>query len=164
MKSTQLDFDYELGAGELYQCFTDERFIVAQLTAAGGTDVAVLERAVSEDGARIVWRQRTEVEVPSIAKSMVPTSNLITQTDLWTVDGDGFRCDWQADISGAPAVSSGAMAIAPEGAGCRYTFIGEVRVNVPLLGGRLEGLAVERMEDEIRRRDAYTREHIADLG
>lgn len=162
MKSTELTFDYSVPAERLYQLFTDGQFLAAQLEASGGKEVAVLERDANEDAARVVWRQRTQVEVPSFAKSIVLATNKVTETDVWRADGDDYNGEWSAEVSGVPAVTSGSMRITPTEDGCRYTFVGTVRIKVPLIGGKLEGLGIDQMEGEIQRKDAYTRAHLAE--
>lgn len=160
MKTIQLDFGYDASAQRLYELFTDREFLAAQIAAAGGTEVEILEREVSADCARVVWRSRKEVEVPGFAKSVVPSTNRITQTDTWRRDADGYQCAWSAKISGAPANTFGSMSVEPDDAVSRYTFVGHIKIKVPLIGGKLEGQGLDQMIDEIRSRDAFTRSYL----
>jgi hypothetical protein len=75
--------------------------------------------------------------IPSFAKKFVGEEIRIVQRESWQ-DAAGASLD--LDIPGKPAAFHGTIALAEDGKGTVETVRGEVKVKVPLVGGKLEGL------------------------
>ena len=79
--------------------------------------------------------------VPGFLERFLPKDGRVVETFEWQPPGgDGTRRGtWKADIPGAPAKLGGAMRLEPTDSGSRYTIEGDVKVSVPLVGGKAEG-------------------------
>lgn len=105
------------------------------------------------DGAltvRIDMVQRT-VGVPGFAKKIVGDQTRIIQSEHWT----GRRAaDLELEIPGKPGHVRGRITLSGDASGTVETFEGEATVNIPLVGGKLEGLIhrlfVDGMDTEQR--------------
>ena len=86
--------------------------------------------------------------VPGFLQRFLPADGRVVETFDWSpATGDGTRRGtWTADIPGAPAKLGGAMRLEPTATGSRYTIEGDVKVAVPLVGGKAEGFIAGMVE------------------
>ena len=77
--------------------------------------------------------------VPGFLEKFLPKDGRVLQTDEWEpADGATRRGTWRVEIPGAPARLGGTMRLEQVAGGSRYTIEGDVKVSVPLIGGRAE--------------------------
>jgi hypothetical protein len=83
--------------------------------------------------------------VPGFLERFLPKDGRVVETFTWQPPaGDGTRRGtWKADIPGAPARLGGTMRLEPTAGGSRYTIEGDVKVSVPLIGGRAEAFIAQ---------------------
>ncbi len=104
----------------------------------------VLRHEVSVDGAgpgmRVVVDQTQPARgIPPFAQKLVGEEIRIVQTERWS---DARHADLEIEVPGKPGTMSGTIVLAPSGTGTGtvQSVTGEVKVKVPLVGGKLEGL------------------------
>lgn len=94
--------------------------------------------------------QRTE-GVPVLARKVVGDRVQVVAVEDWASRKGG---DLELTIPGRPGHIRGQLTLDGDDAGSVYGFEGEARFNIPLVGGRLEGLIerlfIEGMETERR--------------
>lgn len=101
----------------------------------------VVRREDKPDGGVLLVVSRELPEgVPGFLEKFLPRDGRADQSDEWGPAGaDGVRRGtWSAQIPGAPAQVHGTMRLEPAATGCSYTIEGEVKVRVPLVGGKAE--------------------------
>ncbi len=101
----------------------------------------VVRREHKPDGGVLLVVSRELPEgVPGFLEKFLPRDGRAHQTDDWAPAAvDGARSGrWSAEVPGAPAQVGGTMRLEPSGAGCTYTIEGEVKVRVPIIGGKAE--------------------------
>jgi hypothetical protein len=82
--------------------------------------------------------------IPGFLEKLLPSGGRVLQTEAWgPSEGGSRRGTWSGHIPGAPATVGGTMALEPSGPGTRYVIQGEVKVHVPLIGGKAESFVVE---------------------
>ena len=86
--------------------------------------------------------------VPGFLERFLPADGRVVETFDWAAAGDdGTRSgSWKADIPGAPARLGGTMRLEPTSAGSRYTIEGDVKVSVPLIGGKAERFIADMVQ------------------
>lgn len=86
--------------------------------------------------------------VPGFLQRFLPADGRVVETFDWApAVGDGTRRGtWKADIPGAPARLGGAMSLEPTATGSRYTIEGQVKVSVPVVGGKAESFIAGMVE------------------
>jgi hypothetical protein len=152
-----------------YSCPADVETVFAALSGEGwakrkaevlGDGSKVVRREQKPDGGVVLVVSRELPEgVPGFLEKFLPRDGRAQQTDDWGPAGpDGVRRGtWQAEIPGAPAQVGGTMRLEPGpdtdvGASTTYTIEGEVKVRVPVIGGRAEkflaGMVVRLTEKE----------------
>ena len=103
----------------------------------GGTTTVVITQSQAMDGA------------PAAARKLVGSSVQIVQRESWT---SADSADFAMEIPGKPGHLRGTIALVDKGdGGCDEVFAGEVKVNVPLVGGKLEGFVADILTRALRR-------------
>lgn len=82
-------------------------------------------------------------DLPDIAKTFVGPTLTIAEVQSWgPPEADGTRtADLKVQIKGAPMTLKGTVRLSPSGSGSVQEIQGEVKVSVPLIGGKLEKAA-----------------------
>ncbi|HLN78684.1 MAG TPA: DUF2505 domain-containing protein [Nocardioidaceae bacterium] len=75
--------------------------------------------------------------LPSFAKKVVGDETRVIQTERWPSLDAGHI---EVEIPGKPGHIRGTLSLAGDGGGSVYVFDGEARINIPLIGGKIEGL------------------------
>jgi len=88
---------------------------------------------------RIEQVQRTE-GIPSFAKKFAGDTTEAIQVEEWS---DPRSATMTVTTPGKPTRITGTLSLSGDGARTVETFDGEVKVSVPLIGGKLEGLMAD---------------------
>lgn len=126
---------------EVFAMFCDFDYQSLKCERSGATDHEVVIE-LEEDGATLVVtrRQLPTTGFPDFAKGFVGESVEVVESQRWgQSEQDGTReAALSVDIAGTPVHLTGGVHLAPGGAGTVQTVDGELKANVPLLGGRIE--------------------------
>jgi hypothetical protein len=109
---------------------------------------------VTPDGAstRVVISQTQDMDrAPAAARKLVGSSVQIVQREVWHGE-TANRADFAMEIPGKPGHLKGGITLVDNGDGtCDEVFEGEVKVNVPLVGGKLEKFIGDILSRALRR-------------
>jgi len=94
-----------------------------------------------------VDQYRPADEVPSFAKKLVGDEINIVQDEVWT---SPTSASLEVTIPGKPGEMKGSIAIAPSPTGTVETVKVEVKVNIPLIGGKIESFIAEILVRALR--------------
>jgi hypothetical protein len=95
----------------------------------------------STDGLKVEVRQ-TQVarKIPPMAQKLIGEHVEIVQRELWIHEGEA---SFEMEIPGKPGQLRGTVTLQQQGETCVHAYAGELKVNVPLVGGKLEGLVAD---------------------
>lgn len=79
--------------------------------------------------------------MPGFAKKVVGDETRVIQSERWEALESG---DIAVEIPGKPGHIRGTLSLTAQGDGSVYVFEGEIKMKIPLIGGKLEGI-IERM-------------------
>ncbi|SDZ11600.1 Protein of unknown function [Saccharopolyspora shandongensis] len=134
---------YEWPAARVFAVLIDPDHLRERLRVVGG-DNELLEHEATESGARFRIRQGVRAEaVPAIARAVVGGDLAIDRAEEWRREADGsFAGEVTAGALAMPRAITAVQRLRalPAGAACEFVVEGEVKVAIPLLGGKLEGL------------------------
>lgn len=159
MKEIHEELNYSHPPGDVFELISAGAFQLDLIAHLGGRDGELVEEARREDGSvRLVTRQQTAVELPGFAQKLIPAHTTVTQVYDWEAPGaDGTRRGrWSAEAKGAPVAIGGPTELRAEGAGSCHLYLGQVKASVPLVGGRLEGFALDNLRRDLAAAAAYT--------
>jgi hypothetical protein len=139
-------FEAAVGVEDVYATLTGETWPATKAEHLGD-DSRTLRRDVAPDGGvTLVVSRALPAGVPGFLQKFLPHDPRATQSDVWGgLEDEVRRGTWTAEILGTPARMGGAMRIEPTAVGSRYTIDGEVKVSVPLVGGKAEAFIAEQV-------------------
>lgn len=146
----------------VYALMTDQDFLVRKYADQGATDIQV-DSDLRESTPTIVSRRKVTVDLPGFARKVMTPTNTVVQTDEWaSADDTGRRvCRYRVEVQGVPSRIDGTVTLSPDGAGTRQDIVAEVKVSIPLLGGRLEKFAVDSGIKTLEQEAAFTAAELA---
>jgi len=159
----QVTHHFDGEADRVYKLITDPGFLERKFAASGARDISV-DCTDGPDGARhVVIRRHVTVDLPGFAKKFIQPTNSLVQTEDWAApDGDGRRvCTYRIDVQGVPSHIDGTVTLTPDGGKTRQDVEAEVKVSIPLVGGKLEKLAVDSGEKLLRGEAEFTNRELA---
>lgn len=159
--SIQQSHHYDADAGRVFELMTDEGFLRDKYAAFGHEGFEVLEHSIDGDRVTVRTKRVVPANVPAFARKFISPRSTVVQTERWEGPPAGARHGtWTIEVEGAPVSISGTMSLDPDAGGCRHVIHGEVKVSIPLVGGKIarfvEDDSVKSVADEV----AFTRRRL----
>jgi uncharacterized protein YndB with AHSA1/START domain len=141
----------------VFALMSDPDFMARKYADQGATDIQV-DSDHRSDAPTIVSRRKVTVDLPGFAKRVMQPTNTVVQTDEWAAaDTDGRRvCSYRVEVQGVPSRIDGTLTLTPDAGGTRQDVVAEVKVSIPLVGGRLEKFAVDSGVKTLEQEAAFT--------
>lgn len=151
------------GADEVYAATVDPDYLRARLERMGGPGAELLEHSADGEGARYRLRHGLDNAVlPPLVQALVPGNLVIERVETIRRRGLGdYDGDTSVKIIGTPVSADGRMALYDMDGGSEFSVRADVRVDVPLIGGRIEGLIAEQVQNLLTAESGFTREWLA---
>lgn len=143
--------DYPIPGLDVFRHFGSQDFFLRKYTELGARNVRV-DAAHCDDTRLSITVTRevpVEVEIPAFARSKVPDHITLVQTNSWDIPTR--RGQLEIRFRGLPVVVTGAMRLEDTATGARQTLDFDLRVNVPLIGGKLEEVLARDLRLKFRR-------------
>ena len=146
--ATSIEFTqtYDAAAAEVRAMLTDPAYARERGERTGATSVTVDVTHEADGRTRVEIVRVLPADVPSFAKSFVGDTLTITEEQSWhapAADGSGT-----ATIT---ATFSAPLTITSVGATTTVETIGDVKANVPFVGGKVEQVAKDTMLKYLRK-------------
>lgn len=93
-----------------------------------------------------VDQRRPSHGIPGYAKKFVGDEIHIVQTEQWSSQTDAAL---DVSIPGKPGHLKGTVTLRPDGDGTVETVSGELKVNIPMVGGKIEKLIADLLEEAL---------------
>lgn len=141
------DLSYDAAPDEVHAMLTDPAFRES-VCARGGALEHRVEVTPAGAGPTVVVDQTLPARnIPSFAQKIVGERIQIVQREDWA---DAHAADLDVSMPGKPGQVTGRIELAAEAAGTRETVSGEVKVSLPLVGGKLEKLIADMLGAALR--------------
>lgn len=134
---------FDASAAEVHDMLTDAAF--RERVCA---DIGALEHHVTvvPDGeGHIVTIDHTQAvrHIPSFARRLVSDTIQVVQVERWNSE---TTADFEVSIPGKPGQLRGVITLEPVGEGTVEQITGDLKVSVPLIGGKLESLIAGQLK------------------
>lgn len=149
---------YDATPGDVYAMLADPAFREKVCAAQRAHDAAVDIRPNGGGMTVVVDQKRPSDGIPHFAKKIVGEEIHIRQTEAWA---DVSAAALDVAIPGKPGHLKGSVTLKPGGTGCIETVTGEIKVHVPLVGGKLEHMIGEILESALRAEERVGRAWLA---
>jgi len=145
----------------VYALMSDPDFCMRKYADAGATDIQI-DSDRRDDGPKLVSRRKVTVDLPGFAKRVMQPTNTVVQTDEWSAATRS--CRYSVEVQGVPSRIDGTVTLTEEGGGTRQEVQAEVKVSIPLLGGKLEKFAVDNGVKALDHEAEFTAKELAARG
>ena len=145
----------------VYALMSDPDFCMRKYADAGATDIQV-DSDQRDDGPKLVSRRKLTVDLPGFAKKVMQPTNTVVQTDEWSAATRS--CRYTVEVQGVPSRIDGTVTLIEEGGGTRQEVEADVKVSIPLLGGKLEKFAVDNGIKALDHEAEFTAKELAARG
>lgn len=132
----------------VFHSYGEEAYWRDRLSAVGSAKDTLDDFVVADDAITVIVTQHIpDDEIPDIARKLLPGGLTIVRTSTYTgFDGRSYRGSANADAAGGLGRIEGGTEAVPEGEAALESLSGQVKVSVPLLGGKLEKLVVAYLD------------------
>ena len=153
----------QAGVEELFAVLTSDAFVQRRAQRFGDGATVVRREPRPDGGLLLAVARELPAGAPGFLTKLLPKDGRVVQTDDWgPVDADGGRTGtWQVELPGAPARLGGTLRVEPVGQTSRFLREGEVKVSVPLVGGKAEQFIADMVEKLGQKEGDLLRELIA---
>lgn len=139
---------YAASPAEVHAMLADPAFREQVCADQDVVEVEVSITPTDDGGMSVVVDQvQPTPGVPSFASPIIGATTRAIQLEEW---GDDHTASLEIQAPGKPVTMSGSITLEPEGSGTVEVIDLEIRVKVPLIGGRLEKLMASLVERSIR--------------
>ena len=141
-------FEYSETPDEVMALLQDPVYLRHRSEAAGERNIDVKVQPEG-DGMRVTVARVKDLDVPAYVKKAIGDSYAVEST-LWRRESNRWVAEYTIEASGIPVKAKGRSELAPGGRGCKYTSTFEITAKVPLIGAKLEAMAAEGFEEQLR--------------
>ncbi|MBW0115196.1 DUF2505 domain-containing protein [Pseudonocardia abyssalis] len=163
--SRQIDYrsSSQHSADDVAAVMLDEEYLRARLVQLGGPGAKVLAHEPTADGGRYTIRHGVDqAALPSIVSSLVSGNLVIQRTESLRREAPGrWAGDVDVQIPGTPASAVGSLALHDAGTGSELLVRADVTVKIPFLGGKIEAVIVDQVQQLLAAETAFTLEWLA---
>lgn len=141
------EIKYDAAPADVYAMLSETSFRERVCEAGGATEHAV-EISPSGSGMEVLVDQTQPADgIPSFATKFVGDKIQIVQRESWNSQSEAAL---DVTIPGKPGHVKGSVTLAADGSGTLETVEGEVKVHIPLIGGKLESLIADLLKSALR--------------
>lgn len=150
---------YPASVERVYAAFTDQGYWLARLGESGADSATLDALTVGVDGGvdvtttQAIHRQK----LPALAAQFHPGDLEVARSEKWQPVRDGrARAEVTGRIVGAPAKVSGDAVLEPDGTGAALRLTATVQVDIPLVGGKIEGFIGNQLAELMTAEQRFT--------
>jgi hypothetical protein len=164
MVKLRIEHDYDADVEVVYALISDPDYIERKYIALGGRDVSVERSDTSDGGCKVVTKRTVTIDLPGFASKVLTPSQSPVQTENWTAaSSSGERvCNYTVEAPGTPSRIQGTHRLTPTASGCHHTIDIDAKVNIPLIGGKIEKFAADQGRADIEAQFAHTDAELAE--
>ena len=156
---------FDAPIAKCWAMFSNPDAHVSKFEGMGHHGVTIVEKKKTKKQLLLtVTREVDVVGIPGFAKKFIKDRNTVVSIDEWNDFGDGtYGGTFTLDTKGVPMSIAGETLLEADGDRSNYTVTIEIKVNVPLIGGKLtdfaKGIVHKQMDEEFALGDAWLAEH-----
>jgi Protein of unknown function (DUF2505) len=128
------------GVAQVFAMLTDEAFQKRKCDATGALSSTVEIEGDADRPVVTSVRKMSTARLPLFVRRLAPNGIDIEETVAWhsTAADNSRSSDVTVSFVGQPVKMAATMEIRPRGGGTAGTLVGELKVGIPLLGGKIE--------------------------
>jgi hypothetical protein len=163
-RSIEVSFESPAAVEEVHAVFGRRDYWQDRLAAFGGAKtLEVLDVDSGGTVTVVVSEDLKQDALPGPLAKLYRGDLRVRSTEVWKPVGDGrVRAEIAVAVQGAPGSGAGTALLAPRGAGSELSLSATIEFNVPLVGGRIEGVVARQFADGFADIHRFTDKWIAE--
>lgn len=145
-KSFHNDDQYSATPGQLWNMLSTQGYWEEKYSTLGSSNLEWKEFSPGDTTLTVSSTREVDANLPAVAKKVIGETAVVTQTENWSRAGDKLTCAIEITTKGAPGGTTGTMDIEPHSDGARWKAAFEIKVPIPLVGKKLEGIMHDETE------------------
>jgi hypothetical protein len=101
-------------------------------------------------------------KLPSAVRTLHRGDLVVEREQTWRADGDGYTGVATASVHGVPGEITAKTSLTGEGGQTTLVNSGEVKVRIPFVGGKLEGVIAEQVVKLLEREAEFVAKWLAE--
>ncbi|HVV11125.1 DUF2505 domain-containing protein [Amycolatopsis sp.] len=155
--------EFTQSVSEVFAAQSSEPALRARLNEIGGDNAALLDYAEIPGGVRFQLRQGVGAEkLPSAVRSLHRGDLFVDRQESWTLNGETAVGTAKATVSGVPGEITARTALSSENGKTVLRITGEVKIRIPIVGGKLEGFVADQITKLLAREAEYSAQWLAE--
>jgi Protein of unknown function (DUF2505) len=149
----------------LYETLVDKAFLTARLRDIGGKNAALLEH--TRDGDTTTFRMRQGVDaaqLPGAIRKILNGDLVVQRMERWRPEDGRFAGASTVRIDGVPGDIAARSRVAGEDTRAHLVISAQVKVSIPLIGGKLETVVAEQVGKLLAAEAEYIEKWLGDRG
>lgn len=144
--------DFSQGVDEVFAAQTSQPALRYRLAQVGGQNAALLDYTPGADGVRFTLRQGVGADkLPSIVRNLHSGDLFVDREENWTRTGGGYTGTARGTVSGVPGEINVRTELSAEDGKTVLRATGEVKIRIPLVGGKLEDFVAGQITGLLKR-------------
>jgi hypothetical protein len=144
----QVKHSLRTDVGAAFKLCTEQKSQEGIYARLGGTDLRI-KREGRAPNVRLRVSRRMPANPPSAIRKLVPSTNDVSHTESWGVDGQGYAADIVGEFKGVPVRIVGTKILQPEKSGCSVAWNFDISSGIPLLGSIIASFAGEEIRKNL---------------
>jgi Protein of unknown function (DUF2505) len=145
----RITYEYASDPETVAKLLHDPEYLKRRSEAAGETNVEVKVEEVG-DGMHVTVARDREVDLPAFAKKMFSPQSRIVEDTTWRRQGGSWVAEYQVQVNGMPGEVRGKTTLTASAKGTIYESSFSVTARIPIVGGKLESVVADRLEETFR--------------
>lgn len=146
---------YDADLDAMWQMQITQEWWQAKYTSLGATNIEFRTFDTSDTSFTIVSERDVPADLPGFAKKIVGDTTHVTQTEKWTRNADAANATIEILVKNIPGGTTGTMSITPSGSGTVWQSDFDIKVSVPLVGGKLEDVLKKETASNFKQEKAF---------
>jgi hypothetical protein len=134
---------YDADLDAMWAMISDRDYWTQKYGSMGASNISFEQFDAGDAALTVTSRRDVPADLPGFAKKIIGETNHVTQTERWTRSADAAHCAITIEVKNVPGGTSGTMDMKPSGAGTVWDADFDIKISLPLVGGKLEGVMLD---------------------
>lgn len=146
---------------QIWAMLSDQAYWEQKYQTLGASNLEWKTFNATEGALTVSSVREVAANLPAAAKKIIGETAEVTQTEEWTRSGGELSCKITITTKGAPGGTDGSMSVKPDGKGSTWVADFDIKVAIPLLGKKLEGIMLEETGANFAKEKGFNDEWLA---
>lgn len=146
---------YDATVDQMWAMLSEEGYWRAKYESMGAQNIVFPTFEASDTEITMVNERDVPADLPGFAKKIIGETNHVTQTEKWTRAGDAASATEEILVKNIPGGTTGTMKISPSGAGSSWAADFDIKVSIPMVGGKLEGVLKDETASNFKQEKVF---------